>query len=70
MADSAPLYLQKKYAVTVSGNQVMDIPNLINFSSAQKKLPATLREAVAANIKEQGNISPKTDGRIKIVGTK
>ncbi|MEG1069961.1 MAG: hypothetical protein RSE27_07130 [Ruthenibacterium sp.] len=48
----------------------MNIPNLINFSKTQKKLPVTLREAVAANIKEQGIISPKTDGRIKIVGTK
>ncbi|MEG0492548.1 MAG: extracellular solute-binding protein [Clostridia bacterium] len=66
-ADGAPLDLQKTYTVTVSENQMLSIPNVINFSAAEnQELPFTLREAVTAAIEAQGEISPVTDGRIQV----
>lgn len=66
--DGIPLDFKKTYSVAVSQNQIMDIPNVVNFAKTKpQELPFTLREAVMANIQEQGEISPKTDGRIQIV---
>lgn len=68
-ADGTPLDLQKTYSVTVSENQMLDVPNVANFSQVEQQelLPFTLREAVTANIQTLGEISPKTDGRITLV---
>ncbi|MEG0780578.1 MAG: extracellular solute-binding protein [Oscillospiraceae bacterium] len=68
LEDGTPLDLQKTYSVAVSENQIMEIPDLINFSKAERQeLPITLREAVTAGIREQGELSPRTDGRIQII---
>lgn len=68
LTDGTPLDLKKSYSVAVSENQIMDMPNIVDFSAVEKKeLPFTLREAVTDAIEEQGIISPKTDGRIQIV---
>ncbi|MEG2284568.1 MAG: extracellular solute-binding protein [Eubacterium sp.] len=68
LEDGKPIDLKKSYTVAVSENQIMSISKVITFSEVEKEeLPFTLREAVITNIKEQGEITPKTDGRIKVV---
>lgn len=68
--DGIPLDMQKSYTLAVSENQMIELADTVTFFGINsKELPFTLREAVTNNIKELGEISPKTDGRIQIVTT-